>query len=53
MDHLVCVEDFQREAMQKLGKNARNFYSSAADDEITMKDNVDAFSRYIINCHIV
>ncbi|ODM94462.1 Hydroxyacid oxidase 1, partial [Orchesella cincta] len=42
---LVCVDDFEKEALRKLGNNAREFYTSGADDELTVKDNLDSYSR--------
>ncbi|CAL8099222.1 unnamed protein product [Orchesella dallaii] len=48
MEGLVCVNDFEKEAMRKLGRSAREYYSSGADDEITVKENVNSYSRILI-----
>lgn len=45
MDKLVCVPDFEEAAVKLLDKNTLNYYKSGADDEITLKDNKDAFKR--------
>jgi (S)-2-hydroxy-acid oxidase len=45
LDKLVCVQDFEDEALQILDKNARNYFKSGADDEVTLQENKDAFSR--------
>ena len=42
---LVCVEDFEQEARFKLDRNAWNYYSSGANLEQTLRDNVDAYKR--------
>jgi (S)-2-hydroxy-acid oxidase len=44
----VCVEDYEEGARQKLDRNAWAYYSSGATTERTIKDNINAFSRYII-----
>lgn len=46
MEKLVCIEDFEREALQMLNKNALDYYRSGADDEVTLKENKRAFKRY-------
>lgn len=45
IDRLVCVEDFAQEAKQVLAKNAKDYFTSGADDEITVVQNTEAFSR--------
>lgn len=50
MDHgapLLCVADFERHAGSVLGKNAWDYYSSGANQQQTLKDNVDAFKRLV------
>ena len=42
---LVCVEDFEQQAQLKLDRNAWNYYSSGANQEQTLRDNVDAYKR--------
>lgn len=45
---LVCVNDYEQEACRRLDRNAWGYYSSGADDQQSLKDNVDAFTRYIL-----
>ena len=42
----ICVKDFEILAKKSLPKNAYDYYSSGADEENTLKENVDAFKRY-------
>ena len=44
-DRLVCLEDFEKEAVRKLDRNALDYYRSGADEELTLKDNIAAFRR--------
>lgn len=44
---MVCVDDFEQYASHHLPKNAYDYYRSGADDEVTLKRNVEAFRRYI------
>ncbi|CAL8069731.1 unnamed protein product [Orchesella dallaii] len=48
MESLVCVDDFEKEGVNRLGRSAREFLTSGADDALTVKDNVDAYSRILI-----
>ncbi|XP_021956430.1 hydroxyacid oxidase 2-like [Folsomia candida] len=48
MKSLVCVKDFEAEAFDVLNKNARNYFKSGADDELTVRKNGEAFSRLLI-----
>ncbi|CAL8099213.1 unnamed protein product [Orchesella dallaii] len=48
MEGLVCVDDFEKEALRKLGNVTRAYYRSGADDEFTLKDNGAAFSRILL-----
>lgn len=41
----ICVKDFEILAKKSLPKNAYDYYSSGADEENTLKENVDAFKR--------
>ena len=47
MAFLVSVEDFEQMARARLGGNAWNYYSSGATTQHTLRNNVEAFSRYI------
>ena len=42
---LVCVDDYEQEARLRLDRNAWNYYSSGADEQQTLRDNVEAFLR--------
>ena len=42
---LACVKDFEQEARLKLDRNAWNYYSSGANQEQTLRDNVNAYNR--------
>ena len=41
----VCLADFETHFKHSLDKNARDYFSSGANQEQTLKDNVQAFSR--------
>lgn len=41
----IRVDDFEYLAKKKLPRNAFDYYSSGADDEQTLKENVNAFKR--------
>lgn len=47
-DEMVCLADFERFARSSLPKMAMDYYSSGADEEITLADNRKAFKRYVI-----
>ncbi|XP_065907412.1 2-Hydroxyacid oxidase 1-like isoform X2 [Dysidea avara] len=42
----VCLADFEEHFLKSLDRNARDYFSSGANQEITVKDNVEAFNRY-------
>lgn len=44
-DEMVCLADFERFARSSLPKMAMDYYSSGADEEITLADNRKAFRR--------
>lgn len=46
MDKLVCISDFEKEAHKLLDNNSLQYYKSGADDEITLKENKEAFKRF-------
>ncbi|CAG7832820.1 unnamed protein product, partial [Allacma fusca] len=48
MDKLVCIEDFRDAAFKLLDQNALDYYKSGADDEVTLRENRNAFSRWVI-----
>ena len=41
----VCVQEFEQEAREKLGRAVLGFYSSGATTQRTLKENEEAFSR--------
>lgn len=41
----ICVDDFEREAFKRLPKAALDYYRSGADEEITLRSNVEAFRK--------
>lgn len=49
---LVCVDDFEKHALQTLPKSIADYYKSGANDQQTLKENVEAFRRYAIVCLI-
>jgi hypothetical protein len=42
----VCISDFENFAEEFLPKNAWDYYSSGANEEITLNENRRAFDRY-------
>jgi len=45
MEKLVCVEDYEKLAHEKLDRNTLDYYKSGADAEETLRDNKNAFKR--------
>ena len=43
----VCVNDFEELARKTLPKYAYDFYASGANEEFTLKENCEAYKRYI------
>ena len=44
---MVCLDDFEKFAVDTLSKNALDYYRSGANDEVTLNDNIAAFRRYV------
>ena len=42
---MFCLADFEARARQVLDKNPLDYYSSGADHEQSVRDNVEAFKR--------
>lgn len=42
----ICIDDFEQYARYKLPKSIYDYYKNGADDEITLKRNVEAFKRF-------
>ncbi|XP_072032431.1 2-Hydroxyacid oxidase 1-like [Amphiura filiformis] len=45
-NQLVCVDDFEKKAEQLLPKFAFDYYAGGADDQQTLQDNKEAFTRF-------
>ena len=43
----VCVNDFEELARKTLPKYAYDFFASGANEELTLKENSEAYKRYI------
>ena len=41
----VCLQDFEKEALNILPKEAVDYYTSGAGDEDTLRENREAFKR--------
>nr|XP_045625389.1 hydroxyacid oxidase 1-like isoform X2 [Procambarus clarkii] len=48
MKTLVCVSDYETEAYRILPQNALDYYRSGAMEEITLRENKEAFNRWYI-----
>lgn len=42
---LICLNDYERAASAILDKLALDYYKGGAGDELTLKNNVEAYSR--------
>ncbi|KAI0217588.1 Hydroxyacid oxidase 1 [Lamellibrachia satsuma] len=43
---MVCLDDFEKYAYENIPRKALDYFRSGANNETTMRDNVDAFRRY-------
>lgn len=43
---ILCTEDLKHLGLVKLGRQVRDFYESGADQEVTLRENEEAFSRW-------
>ncbi|XP_015516994.1 hydroxyacid oxidase 1 [Neodiprion lecontei] len=50
---LVCIEDYEREALKRLPSIVRDYYKSGAGEEFTLRLNVDAFQKYRIKPRVL
>lgn len=41
----ICLSDFEEQANQKFSPDARRYFSGGADEEFSLRDNVEAFKR--------
>lgn len=44
----ICVDDYEKEAYKRLSKEALDYYRSGADEEITLKANIESFKKWKI-----
>jgi (S)-2-hydroxy-acid oxidase len=49
----VCLDDFEAVARQRLPKQVYDYYRSGADDELSLKRNVQAFRSLIIRPRVL
>lgn len=45
---MFCLADYEEKAKGKLDKGAWDYYSSGANQQQSLRDNVEAFSRYVM-----
>ncbi|THU91749.1 hypothetical protein K435DRAFT_968000 [Dendrothele bispora CBS 962.96] len=53
LHRILSLADMENVARQVLSYKAISYYSSAADDEITMDENARAFSRFFFNARVM
>ncbi len=53
LDALLNVADFERVAQERLDPGAWGYYAGGAGDEITLRDNVAAYSRWILRPRVL
>lgn len=46
--HLICVDDYEKEAHKRLPRDALDYYRSGADEELTLEANKDSFKKWKI-----
>jgi (S)-2-hydroxy-acid oxidase len=49
----VCVEDFEKEAKDRLDSTSWGHYESGATTELTLTDNTETFNRYLIRPRVL
>uniref|UniRef100_A0AC35UHV0 FMN hydroxy acid dehydrogenase domain-containing protein n=1 Tax=Rhabditophanes sp. KR3021 TaxID=114890 RepID=A0AC35UHV0_9BILA len=47
-DNFNCIDDFKDEALRKMSVPTKNYITSGADAEITLRRNLTAFNCYVI-----
>lgn len=45
---MLTVKEYEEKALQVLAKSAGDYYKSGANEEVTLRDNCDAFKNYIL-----
>ena len=51
--NMFCLSDFEEFARSQLDRNAWGYFSSGADAEQTLRDNEQAYSRYIHTLYLI
>lgn len=47
MPEFVCIQDFEKYALNNLPPAVRDYYKSGAGDENTLKWNREAYKKYV------
>ena len=50
---LVNITDYEKLAKEKLTQMAYDYYSSGANDEITLRENIDAYKRIFLKYRVL
>ncbi len=45
-NEIACLQDIEDIAVQRLDKNALDFYRTEPDQMVTLKDNITSFQKY-------
>lgn len=53
LQSLINLDDFEREAVARLGVGARDYYQGAAQDEITLRLNREAWQRWGVHYRVL
>ncbi|XP_072024695.1 2-Hydroxyacid oxidase 1-like [Amphiura filiformis] len=51
--NMICLDDFEKSAKEKLLRAEFSFYAAGTDDEVTLRDCGEAFSRYRLRPRIL
>lgn len=46
--NFICVDDYEKEAYNRLPNDALDYYRSGADEEVTLVSNRESFKRWKI-----
>ena len=47
-NQMVCIDDFERYAEKTMASATLGYFQGGADEEVTLRDNVAAFTRYAV-----
>lgn len=53
MSIYTCLQDFEKEALKKLNKNAGDYFKSGSDDQLTLKWNLESYNDWLIRPHML